>query len=339
MEVKPGCRHYGSNHGRNCSQLPAPRRARGVGPAGAGHPAFARAPEALQVGAQIGGAGVAQVAILFQGLGQNRLHGRRQSRVKAQRRRRFVVQDLVGDEGGGCAAERGGTGRHFIEHGAERKQVGAGIQFLATHLLGRHVGEGADDRSGDRKRLGATCGGQVRRAGQLARRRLLGQTEIQNLGPPVTGDEEVGGFEVAMDDASGVRGLQRIGKLDCPAQQVGQGQRPAGDAFAQRGAIEVLHRNVSLSVGFAQVVNGADIGVVETRGRLRFAPKAGEGARITGDRGRQELERDLTIEPDVFRQVDLAHAAAAELAHDAVVADDRPGRERTAGVNGGRGRP
>ena len=46
------------------------------------------------------------------------------------------------------AAERQRPGRHLVQHRAEREQVGAGIEFLASHLLRRHVGDGAQRRTG-----------------------------------------------------------------------------------------------------------------------------------------------------------------------------------------------
>ena len=37
---------------------------------------------------------------------------------------------------------------HFVEDGAERKEVAAGVEFFALGLLGRHVGDGADGGAG-----------------------------------------------------------------------------------------------------------------------------------------------------------------------------------------------
>ena len=41
----------------------------------------------------------------------------------------------------------------------------------------------------------------------------LGETEIEHLDRAVGGDLDVGGFEVAMDDALPVRGFERFGNL------------------------------------------------------------------------------------------------------------------------------
>jgi hypothetical protein len=49
---------------------------------------------------------------------------------------------------------------------------------------------------------------------RIRRVRNFGQTEIQNLGVSALGDEDVGRFDVAMDDALAVCRVERIGNLD-----------------------------------------------------------------------------------------------------------------------------
>ena len=44
--------------------------------------------------------------------------------------------------------------------------------------------------------------------------RDLSQTEVEDLGVAALGDENVGGFNVAVDDAFAMRGIQAIGDLD-----------------------------------------------------------------------------------------------------------------------------
>ena len=62
-------------------------------------------------------------------------------------RRRIVLQDR-GDQGGLARAREGlAAGRHLVEHGAEREDVGPRVGFFSFELLGRHVLERAEDRS------------------------------------------------------------------------------------------------------------------------------------------------------------------------------------------------
>ena len=43
------------------------------------------------------------------------------------------------------AGKRASPGQHFVEHAAERPDVGACVERLSTRLLGTHVGGGAED--------------------------------------------------------------------------------------------------------------------------------------------------------------------------------------------------
>jgi hypothetical protein len=66
--------------------------------------------------------------------------------------------------------------------------------------------------------LGESCSGLSILCGYLAgrtgRKRNLSQPEVQNLGMATLGDENVGGLDVSVDDASSVSGVERVGNLD-----------------------------------------------------------------------------------------------------------------------------
>ena len=70
----------------------------------------------------------------------------------------------------------------------------------------------------------------------------------------------------------------------------------------------------------ADVVDGADVGMVQCGSGLGFALEARERLRVAGNVFRQELQGDEAVEPSVLGLVDHTHAAAAELLDDAVVA-------------------
>ena len=63
--------------------------------------------------------------------------------------------------------------------------------------------------------------------------RDLGQSEVEHLGMPALGDEDIRRLDVTMHDALGVRRIQRIGDLDGQSQQslVSSG-RPAMRCFS-----------------------------------------------------------------------------------------------------------
>ena len=63
------------------------------------------------------------------------------------------------------------------------------------------------------------------------RRADLGQPEIENFCVTAVGDEEVGGLDVAMNDALGVGGIEGIRDLDPQVHESIGFERPAEDRF------------------------------------------------------------------------------------------------------------
>jgi hypothetical protein len=135
------------------------------------------------------------------------------------------------------------------------------------------------------------------------------------------GDKDIGGLDVSMNDTFGVRGVKRVGNVDAEREQRVQFHRASSGVVPQRLSLKILHRNKRLSILLADVVNGADVGVIEGRGGLGFALKAGKGLRIAGDIFRKKLESDETMEMGVLSLVNDAHATATKLVDDAVMRD------------------
>src|ERR1700677_348041 len=89
----------------------------------------------------------------------------------------------------------------------------------------------------------------------------------------------------------------------------------------QGRSVQKLHGDERLGILVANVINRADIGVVQCGRRLGFPPESGKRLRVTGHFLRQELESDETTQPCVLGLVDDTHPAAAELLDDAIVRD------------------
>ena len=70
---------------------------------------------------------------------------------------------------------------------------------------------------------------------------------------------------------------------------------------------------------FADFVDGADVGMIQSGRRSRLAPEAFQRLRIFGQLVGQELQGDEAAELSVLGLVDHTHPAAAELLDDAVV--------------------
>ena len=160
---------------------------------------------------------------------------------------------------------------HFVEHQAEAPDVGAVIHGLAAGLLRRHVGGGSHHDTlpcaGNRGHVRLRCG----------RRSHLGEAEIEHFHAIARPDEDVGGFDVAVDDARAMRGVQRVGDLGAHVEGGVQAQRTGGEPILQRRALQILHDDERPPVLLADVVDGADVRVVERRRRLRLAREPAQG--------------------------------------------------------------
>ena len=135
------------------------------------------------------------------------------------------------------------------------------------------------------------------------------------------GDKDVRGFDVAVDDAFRVGGVERVGNLDRqPEQNIGF-DRSAGDAMLQRHPVEKFHDQKGMAICLPDLMDGADIGMVQRRGRLRLPLEAGQGLSVFGDVNGQKLQGYKSVEGCVLGLVDNPHAAATQLLDDAVVRD------------------
>ena len=96
------------------------------------------------------------------------------------------------------AGIRGGSGQGFVQDASQRINVGRRRGRLAREPFGGHIREGADRATGGRE-----PGVTVR----------LGDAEIDQIGEVGRGNDDVLGFDIAMDQPLGVRGLERRGDL------------------------------------------------------------------------------------------------------------------------------
>src|SRR5438128_1194216 len=98
----------------------------------------------------------------------------------------------------------------------------------------------------------------------------------------------------------------------------------------QRLAFQKLHGDESLPLLLADVVDGADVRVIEGGRGLRLASETGQRLKVSGNFFRQEFEGDETVQARVFGLVDHTHPTAAEFLQDAVVRDGLAEHRRNA---------
>ena len=86
-------------------------------------------------------------------------------------------------------------------------------------------------------------------------------------------------------------------------------------------ALEKFHGDVRLLVTLADLVNRANVGVVESGSGSRFPSESLQGLGVLRQLIGQEFQRDEAAKLGVLGLIDHAHSAATELLHDAIVRD------------------
>ena len=151
-----------------------------------------------------------------------------------------------------------------------------------------------------------------------AGRHRLRQAEVKDLCLSALGDKKIGRFEIAVDDARPVRYVERIGNLLAQQHHLLDWQWFTLNRVLEGPALHPFHHDEGLPVVDPDVIHGADVRMVEGRGRAGFALEAIQSIR----RGRgvfwQELQSDAAAELRVFRFVDDTHSPAAKLRQNLV---------------------
>jgi hypothetical protein len=111
-------------------------------------------------------------------------------------------------------------------------------------------------------------------AGGRRQGRHFRQSEIQNLGVPTIGDENIGGLDVAMNDAFCVRRIQSVGHFKPGFENLLQRERAPHDQMLEGAALQILHGDEHASIVPGDLINRADIRMIEGRGSAGLAPES-----------------------------------------------------------------
>jgi hypothetical protein len=130
-----------------------------------------------------------------------------------------------------------------------------------------------------------------------------------------------------VNDSLRVRGVESVGDLNRNFQQFGHSERLSYDAMLEGHALHQLHREEGVAIVLADLVNGADVGMIQGGSGTGFAPEALEGLTVIGDIVGQEFQRDVAAKIFVFGLIDHTHPAATEFLENAIVRNFSP-RER-----------
>ena len=156
----------------------------------------------------------------------------------------------------------------------------------------------------------------------------LGQAKIQNLRLAASRHENVCWLDVAMHDPLRVGRVQRIGDFRRQLKHLFERQRLSAEQMLQRLSFQQFHGDEVLAVRFVDLVNGADVRVIERGGGKGFPLESFSGRGIILHFRGQKFQRDMAAQLEVFGFVDHTHPAAAELRQNAVMRDGFPDHRR-----------
>src|SRR3984893_17150230 len=89
----------------------------------------------------------------------------------------------------------------------------------------------------------------------------------------------------------------------------------------QRHAVQKLHDQERMAVLLPDLIDRADVGMVQCRRSLSLSLKAGQCLRVLGYFIRQKLQGVKSVQGYVLGLVNDAHSAATKLLNDAVMRD------------------
>ena len=161
----------------------------------------------------------------------------------------------------------------------------------------------------------------------------LGEPEIEQFGHVVNaaplGRKNIARLDVAMNQPVAVRLGQRVAGLHQQMNGPRRGNRPVlFDQLVQAQPGQVFHHVIERAVVGASVVEDFDrVPVRQLGGGAHFAFEAGQRLLVGGFARADELDGHGPLHHLVFGQKDLAHAAGADGANQAVL-PQLPGFER-----------
>ena len=141
-----------------------------------------------------------------------------------------------------------------------------------------------------------------------------------------------------MDDAGAVCRIETVGDPDRDVHDLGHRQPVVQQVGVERLALEQLHGDERLAVLFADLVNRADVRMIERRRRPRLEPEALGRLRAALQIAWQELQRDVPAKRQILGLIDDAHAARTDAAQDPIVGDLSAFESAHACESGGSGR-
>ncbi len=139
-------------------------------------------------------------------------------------------------------------GEHFIQDDTEGENIRSMVYIFSLDLFRRHV-SGCSD--------GASCLGDLRSALEFC------QPEVHHFHQTVSGEHDVIGFDVPMDDLVLVCLLQTFCCLNSDTDDLFEFQCTGFYFLPECGTIDIFHDKERLTVGLTDFMDGGDVRVIK----------------------------------------------------------------------------
>ena len=201
--------------------------------------------------------------------------------------------------------ERTGAGKHFIENATQRKNVGASVLRAAHDLFGAPISGRAEERAA----AGVAAGD-------------ASHAEVRKLNAAVRGDENISGFDVAVNDSLAMCDAERSSNVANPGARAGKRDRTFFQNAIKRLAIHKFHDEIGRLRHFVDthVMQGENAGMRDLSDDARFLEKLLAGF-ASGDFRGENLDGDDASDERIMRANDAAEGASADGVEDFVTAN------------------
>ena len=214
----------------------------------------------------------------------------------------------------GIGAEGRAAGERFVKNGPERIDIAGNGELagFAAGLFGRHVAGGADDRTGD---------GEIGFEVELTR-----EAEVGDAWFALFIDEDVGGLEIAMEDALLMGVVNGLGNFPDERGSLREGKGACAEGISETFAFDEFHGEEVVAVFPADFVNGNDVGMAEARDGLGLNFEAADFLLGSERASEDDFEGNDAVEAFLAGLVNDAHAALADDFEDFVAGEFRRGK-------------
>ena len=269
--------------------------------------------DGFQGGAHFAGALVALPGIFVQAPVDDALQDRRK---RGRDRRGSLLENLRAQIIGRGATKRPAARGHFVEQDSQRPDVTAFVGFFPFQNFRRDI----------RKRAGKSV---LRFPGLIEPRGLFAgfrfgaarDAEIEHFQASAGCHDYIGGLQVAVNYAPAVSVGQRISQLQAVPLHLFERHPRGGNFRGKRATLHKFHGDVGPAIGFANFVDGANVGVIQGGDRAGFLENALVAGGTSGWQRTEEFQSDVALKLFVAGAVHHAHATFAELVFNYIVAE------------------